>query len=76
MSDGIVTSDFPYLTRAEQLRFKQARDRGLVSFFKVASCAECGQDIPKTNHKQYCSIACYKRAGGEDVVQEENDGEW
>lgn len=77
MTDPIITSDLPYLTKAEQLRFKLAREQRRISFFKLAKCAECSQDIPKTDHKKYCSSECYARAGGDHGEQEvKDDSEW
>ena len=79
MSDPIIANELPYLTKVEQLRFKQAQKRGQVSFFKLGACAECGQGIPRNEHKKYCSHECFKRAGGEEDAEdaeESQESEW
>jgi hypothetical protein len=75
----IVDNDLPFLTRAERGKFKRAREQGKVSFFKLATCAQCGQEIPKTDNKRYCSHECYIRAGGTDAAEQQEDdedGDW
>lgn len=71
----IIDTDLPYLTRAERGKFKRARDQGQLSVFKLATCAQCGQDIPKVDNKRYCSHECYIRAGGIDDAAEQEDDE-
>jgi hypothetical protein len=48
-----------YMTSVEKTLFKDMRDAGSISVFKMGSCVVCGDDVIKG--KKFCSRECKEK---------------
>jgi len=65
----------PYCVGDELTLFRQLREQGRLSIFKIARCLSCGCDIPRS--KMWCSEECANKVkrnkGGEADAEQGND---
>lgn len=66
-----VRPELPYMTAGERHQFKQLRDAGAITFFRVAFCS-CGAEMAQG--KKACSEACFNRLEKKDSNEDDTDG--
>lgn len=64
-------ADLEYMSNAERLEFDKMRRRGLISFFRTATCQICQAEVLKG--KTYCSKRCMMDNSIEAVVSKLTD---
>lgn len=63
--------ELPYLTGPEKTEFQRLLTSGALTIFKLATCAECGSQVPKIENdtglvKRYCDKKCWEKNRGNE----------